>query len=634
MNTPEEQSIALMQRGEYRAAFAVIAALAEPTAYDLHNAGICWWALGDLDEALNWIHRARRAGLEVAKIDIAALQHLAGRNDEAIKTLDSVDTALLRPSERVRALYTHAEILRLNQALSQSISRLHEAWYECEMIGDADRREPIATSLALALHAQGDEAADKWLKRAEKHAAPGRALFVRLQQAIIACYRGQHEAGSKLVNEVTPNDEGPFVRTLYHYLNGLLNIESNEEIALRALEAASEAAAEGELHEFQVLARLRSSALELKRGQPVAARAHLARIERLPMSRVNMSEWKMRRGNVASVEGQADLAKRLAIEATNELKGLEHHREYAWAQLSLARVEAQHGGDPSARLDELADTCQFIGLRLLTTELSVTPNLDELGQHCSEYAAKTLGLTCKPQKHVVRRYDLKLFGEAELRADGRAVRLRSSRMLDLIAYLHIHPEAKLEEVISAIFAQTKDRKSAQTHFAQLRHLVNKQLPGLHIEPNKRLKTYRLYNEIALESDFETAQSLLSKGDGSSLKQAIALRGGPLLANVEAEWASELRHNVDHSFSKVGFRAMARLYDEGHANDALELGERLLEIDPFDRMVAAYTIEIVREVHGDWAARQQLETYIARYREEALPPPENLLTMRSRFGAMN
>ncbi len=632
-NKPDQRSYELLQQGQYAAALTVIQALETPSAYDLHNAGICLWGLGDLSEALEWLHRARAGGLMLASVDIAALQYLRGHKAHALEVLETLDMTQLTPFECVRALYTHAEILRLNEFLSQSISRFHEAWYACQVNEDTERREPIAISMALALHAQGDEGAEKWLSRAEKYAQPSRKTYIKLQKAIILSYRDHQQYGKDVLRETKIQCEPPFNQVLYHYLEGLVWTD-NADRAIAALERAATEAASAEFREFEILARLRISALELKRGQTSSARAQLARIERLPMSRVNASEWKMRRGNVANAEGNAELALRLTSEATNELKILEYHREYAWAQLSLARVEVNHGSEAGQRLDELADTCQFIGLKLLSSELSLTPELEQLAPHCSDYALQSLGLTRKAQKQGVKRYDLKLFGNAELHADGRAVRLRSVRMLDLIAYLHTHPEAKLDEVIAAVFTQTTDRQSAQNHFAQLRHLVGKQLPGLHIEPNKRLKTYRLYSDIAFESDFERAQTLLASGDGQSLKAALALRTGPLLHHVEGEWASELRSELDHRFTKAGFRAMARLYDEGNVSDALEIGERLLEVDPFDRMVAAYCVEIVRELHGPWAARQQLEGYIALYRDEQLPPPENLLALRNNLTAIN
>ncbi len=633
VNKVDSHSFELIKRAEYAAALEVIQALETPSSYDIQNAGICLWGMGKLSDALEWMYRARASGLEVAKVDIAALQHLQGRNDLALSTLETIDSAQLSPFERVRGLYTHAEILRLNESLNQSIVRFQEAWYACQICDDTDRREPIATSLALAMHAQGDERAEKWLERAEKHVVPMRRTQIKLQKAIMSSFSGQHKQGRKLLSEITLEGQMKFNKVLYHYLEGLV-LTDDADKAIAALERAAVESTGMEVREFEILARLRISALELKRGQTASARAQLARIERLPMSRVNASEWKMRRGNVANAEGNAELARRLTSEATSELKSLEYHREYAWAQLSLARVEINHGSDAGQRLDELADTCQFIGLKLLSSELSVTPQLEQLPQYCSDYALQSLGLTRKAQKQGVKRYDLKLFGDAELHADGRAVRLRSVRMLDLIAYLHTHPEAKLDEVIASVFNSTTDRQSAQNHFAQLRHLVGKQLPGLHIEPNKRLKTYRLHSDIAFESDFERAQTLLASGDGQSLKAALALRTGPLLRDVEGEWASELRSELDHRYTKAGFRAMARLYDEGNVSDALEIGERLLEVDPFDRMVAAYCVEIVRELHGAWAARQQLEGYIALYRDEQLPAPENLLALRNNLTAIN
>jgi len=634
INKAEQRSYKLLQRTEYGLALAIIQALESPNGYDLHNAGICLWGLGNLSEALTWMYRAKNTGLEVASVDIAAIQHLQGNNDLALNTLESVDEAKLRPTEYVRALYTHAEILRLNQNLSQSITRLHEAWVACETFDYSEGREPIATSMALALHSQGDEAAEKWLDIAVRYANPMRRDYLGLQKAILASYHGQHALGFEILQEIAIDGATPFIQTLYYYLKGLVLIDSDSQKALEALHTAASVAAKSGLREFEIVARLRTSALELKGGQTASARAQLARIERLPMSRVNASEWKMRRGNIANAEGHIDLAKQLTLEARNELKSLEHHREYAWAQLSLARVEADHGQNASQRLDELADTCQFIGLKLLSSELSLTPNLEQLASHCSEYALQSLGLTRKAQRYTTKRYYLKLFGNAELRADGRAVSLRSNRMLDLIAYLHTHQDAKFDEVINAIFASTADRQSAQNHFAQLRHLVAKQLPGLHIEPNKRLKTYRLHSEIIFESDFERVERLLGNEDEHSLREALDLRGGPLMVNVEGEWASDMRHQSDHKYSKAGFRAMARLYDEGHKKDALGLGERLLEVNPLDRMVAAYTVEIVGELHGQWAARQQLESYIAHYREQGLPPPENLLALCKNYSAVN
>jgi hypothetical protein len=287
----------------------------------------------------------------------------------------------------------------------------------------------------------------------------------------------------------------------------------------------------------------------------------------------------------------------------------------------------------SARFDELADTVQFIGAGLIDAELGLTPDLERLSAGLSPYALSTLGLRRSPTFEpalTVRGYRLIAFGRAELHGDGRPVRLRTARMIDL----HTHPAARLEEVLRAVFADAVSSEAARSYFGRLRHLIHRQLPGLRVEPQRRLKTYSLEADVPLTSDFEEVNALLGQGDSSAFRRALALRRGSLLEEIGASWADELREQIDHRFTSAGFRTMARLYDAGDLPAALEVGARLLEINALDPMVAAYRVEILREVEGERSAHRALEESLAVFKRERLEPPEQLLALRGRLALLN
>lgn len=625
-----------LSNGEYARAFERLEALIEPTRDDVHNAGIALWGLGRLEDALEYLNRALALGAPLAVVDIAALESLRGDGQRAADRLARLNLETLTPFERVRALYTHAEILRHNEALSASAARFHEAWYACEIAGDADRREPIALALALTLHEMGDATrAEGWFNRAERFASPPRLDLVRLERALSAARRGLMLPGLTLLETLGTRALSPYRRALADLLEGWCHSSSDPERAVTALERA--AGADTGTRELEIPARLRLSAVQLSLGQTLQARVEVARTARLPMNRVRRNEVKVRRANVALAEGNAPEALRLALEARTDLEALEHHREFAVAQLAVARASPPDSPEMIARFDELADTVQFIGTGLIDAELGLIPDLERLTVGLSPYALATLGLqrpAAPAETPRVSGYRLLTFGRAELHGDGRPVRLRTARMIDLLAYLHTHPAARLEEVLRAVFADAASIEAGRSYFGRLRHLIHRQLPGLRVEPQRRLKTYSLEADVPLTSDYEEVNALLAQGDPSAFRRALALRRGDLLEEIGASWAGELREQIDHRFASAGFRAMARLYDAGDLMAALEVGVRLLEINALDPMVAAYRVEILREVEGELAAHRALEESLAVYRRERLELPEQLLALRGRLTLLN
>jgi len=624
--------------GEYARAYERLAGLNTPTRDDVHNTGIALWGLDRLEEALGYLHRARALGAPLAVVDIAALESLRGDGVRAADRLSRLDLETLTPFDQVRALYTHAEILRHNEALSASAARFHEAWFACEIVGDEDRREPIALALALTLHDMSDAGrAEGWFNRAEHHATPPRLDLVRLERSLAAARRGLVAPGIALLGTLNPEALSPYRRALADLLEGWCYATSDPERAIAALERAAISSATTGTQELEIPARLRLSAVRLSLGETLQARADVARIERLPMNRVRRNEVKVRFANIALAEGDAGEALRLALEAKADLETLEHHRQFAVAQLAVARASTPNSPQMTARFNELADTVQFIGAGLIDAELALTSDLESLSAGLSPYALLTLGLQRSPMLEPalsVRGYRLIAFGRAELHGDGRPVRLRTARMIDLLAYLHTHPAARLEEVLRAVFADAVTGEAARSYFGRLRHLIHRQLPGLRVEPQRRLKTYSLEADVPLTSDYEEVNALLNQGDPSAFKRALALRRGALLEEIGASWAEELREAIDHRLTSVGFRTMARLCDARDFPSALEVGARLLEINAFDPMVAAYRVEILREVEGELSARRALEESLAVYTRERLEPPEQLLALRGRLALLN
>jgi tetratricopeptide (TPR) repeat protein len=289
-----------LSNGEYARALERLEAMIAPLPDDVHNTGIALWGLERLEEALEYLHRARALGAPLAVVDIAALESLRGDGERAADRLARLNLETLTPLGQVRALYTHAEILRHNEALSASAARFHEAWYACEIAGDANRREPIALSLALTLHEMGDAGrAEGWFNRAERFAAPPRLDLVRLERALTAAQRGVVLPGLTLLKTLEAVTLSPYRRALADVLEGWCHAISDPDRAIAALERAAASSAATGTRELEIPARLRLSAVRLSLGDTLQARADVARIERLPMNRVRRNEVKVRRANVA-----------------------------------------------------------------------------------------------------------------------------------------------------------------------------------------------------------------------------------------------------------------------------------------------------------------------------------------------
>src|SRR5690606_32738945 len=119
------------------------------------------------------------------------------------------------------------------------------------------------------------------------------------------------------------------------------------------------------------------------------------------------------------------------------------------------------------------------------------------------------------------------------------------------------------------------------------------------------------------------------------RAALALYGGPFLADLHADWIDPLRRELAARFAAAAHRAGPRLVRRGRLDEALELAARLLRADPADEQ--AYALRMRAQLAGHdraGALRTFAEAEATLARELQLAPGEELrrLVAQARGGA--
>jgi len=180
------------------------------------------------------------------------------------------------------------------------------------------------------------------------------------------------------------------------------------------------------------------------------------------------------------------------------------------------------------------------------------------------------------------------FGRMAVVVDGRELRPRIAKSVELLAYLTAASshEAEREELLGALFDARADR-STRAYLRQAVHRLREVLPDA-VELAFEGSRLRFGGDVALHSESGDFESLLAEAARlqgadrlAKLKQALAIpRRGEYLAGVETEWVAGRREMLREKTADAALEAAHLAFAAGHYGEAEGLAESVLAEDPF------------------------------------------------------
>lgn len=204
-----------------------------------------------------------------------------------------------------------------------------------------------------------------------------------------------------------------------------------------------------------------------------------------------------------------------------------------------------------------------------------------------------------------------LLGYFGLLVDGRPQGPVPARVPELIAYLILHPQKHhtRRDLAFLLWPDTNETQ-AQTNLRKLIHQLRSTLPEVATLLQIESRHISWGVDAAFTSDvsmFEVAIARAKQaraagdtpGQQIALQQAVAVYGGDLLQNYDAEWLLPIREQLRREFFSGLERLILLLESERQYRAAIEAAHRLVEADPLHEASYRYLMRLYKAI-GDRA----------------------------------
>ncbi|TVR93806.1 MAG: hypothetical protein EA416_04485 [Trueperaceae bacterium] len=627
--------LARIAAGAYAEGLTTFTALQTSTPEDERWAGVCLFNLQALHQARDMFLRARAAGCEAAGIELATAYRQLGLMDLARSALTAVDAERLSTFDRALALrewgaqrYTAGDVTGASEVLERAWAIAHEAslgWIILPAIGHA---------LGVAYTDRGfDRQAVDYLTQALAMANPARTVQLLATRSLCRTYLGELTEAERDLDEAGANqDLVPLVGPYLAYVAGVVQLMRGRLGAAEArFDAAATSARTAREPETEAYAELGRCAIATAHGRLDEARAFLARARHLAGNERLQALTLLRECAILTRQGRATSVKAgEAAAAAFERIGL--LREQGWCRLHVAAAHLGAGRDRAAMraLSEAAGVRHALGggawlvreLRLVPAVASLLARLDE-----DEYPRVLYRDLRRVSDAEPVPLELRTLGSAELRLDGRRVRLDLRRSLEVLAYLITNPDTTLDQLLLDLFPDS-DAPRARSYLHQVRYELARAVPGLSIPFRQHERTYRVRSEgLDLDADVSRLWRAVTAGGESGLAEALRLYRGPFLPDADSEWASHVREEVVWSLRRLGVAVIQELRARGDHRRRLELADELVEVDPLDETLNEQLVRATRAVAGEATARTVAERLSRRFERELGEVPPRLERLR-------
>lgn len=183
--------------------------------------------------------------------------------------------------------------------------------------------------------------------------------------------------------------------------------------------------------------------------------------------------------------------------------------------------------------------------------------------------------------------ELQEFGQIAVRVDGREVRPRLSKSLELLAFLaQSGGVATRDELLDALFDGRADR-STRTYLRQAAHMLREVLPGaagvnsdgheVRISEDIRIATQsqRFEQELASAARFQGSERI-----AATLKALAIPAQGDYLPGLSSAWVDARREHLAAISVNAQFEAAELAFSSGRYREAEQLVSRVVAADAF------------------------------------------------------
>jgi len=315
------------------------------------------------------------------------------------------------------------------------------------------------------------------------------------------------------------------------------------------------------------------------------------------------------------------------------------HREAGWTELHLAEAGLQfHREDlvQQALQGAVAQSQQLGGATSLLVEFRSLPSLQIRFQQTDlpEAQQQLLHHWSTLGDRVPLRVEILTLGQTGIRVDGKAMHLPLRRALEVLTFLLAHPGSSRDQLLTALWPDDPPARSV-SYFHQVRHELEKAIPGLALRHDRQTRTYSVRAEgIVLDWDVAALQRDLKERNPQSLNRALNRYRGPFLPQAESEWARMERDTLEWNVISCGLNLMEAWSREREWEKCLDLAQRLLTIDPVNAALAEYLMQATLELEGLVASRQVLSQLADRFQRELGTVPPTLRAWQNRLALPN
>lgn len=562
----------------------------------------------------------------------AHLDRLAGRYRQALETIEAVLAAAPFP-ERQAALRTQGICLHRVGHTDRAIATFHEALAVSQQVGDRYTIALIWRDLGICHRALGQlELAESYYDQADAYWAgtgnAGHRAMSLNSKAIVQHLKGQYAPAHTSMVEALNHARTSGLRSYEAIILSCLgDLYSDLQLWDRAQQVYADARLiGGNAHLLADLEIAPIQSLVRQRQYDEAARL-LRQAARLAHSRPALLHYLS--GCVACGLGdleraEAELATLLGS-AEQLCEPLDRARTYV-LQAQLAAARADRAGIVQA-LERAAQVAAQLGSdAFLVVELlpirSVLHRAVAAGwQRGKEWLHRQqdLALVASQIDQDDQRPLLvvRTLGADEILLDGQPLALGWAKARELLYYLLAHPKGatieSLREVIWPDLPTERSRETLRSAIYQLRSALPRDLIVLHGR-----HTYQIARDLVrLEYDAEQFAALVEqRTDLDALFEAVTLYQGSYLASTDNSWPTAQRTYLERCYLGALTRLAEHAEAERDFDEALELYQRALAIDPLDEAVHARVMGCYIERGNRAAALLQYHT-IRRLLDEEL-----------------
>lgn len=236
------------------------------------------------------------------------------------------------------------------------------------------------------------------------------------------------------------------------------------------------------------------------------------------------------------------------------------------------------------------------------------------------------------------RLRLEDFGPVRLVADGREVRPRLAKSVEMLAYLLSRPatSARRQAVLEALFAGRGDA-TARSYLRQAVYRLREVLPeGLSLLQDG--DQYRLIPASEVVSASGTFERLLAEATRQhgvhrwdTLRSALALAdSGTYFDSLSTPWLDVRRAELDASLLRARGEAAAVALRLGRVHDARRLARLVLDGDPYSEQAWRTALCTAEAAGADDELLDLYRGYLAVMQELGVPPSADLRNLVDRL----